>query len=374
MSPSDSGWHVTIVYPGQGGAIDGIRDHSSRLAEGLRCCGAEVSVHFRNEALRAVVRLVQQPRSRATRHALIVQYNPLSYGRSGFAPSWPIHLWRLRLSADPPLIAVVVHELETPLAPPNARRRVADPWRQIQAGSVHAAADVLLTPVERYAARLRQRNPRRRVAHLPVGSNLRYQATDRDRKRLRTKLSVNGLVLGTFALGHNHLRLQGAVARAANAAAREIDEPVTLLCVGAGAHVPSGLDPKIRVVAPGVLEEHELPSYLVATDIFLIALADGVSARRTSLMAALQQGLPIVGTRGAWTDSVLQSQADAMVLVPAGDDEGFAQAVVSLAHDPERRIAMGRAGRALYTSRFAWGKICTDLLTQLESARLSRDR
>ena len=52
---------------------------------------------------------------------------------------------------------------------------------------------------------------------------------------------------------------------------------------------------------------------------------------------------------------------DAATLVPPGDAGALAEAVVGLLGDEERRVAMGRAGRALAEERYAWPDIARRL-------------
>jgi glycosyltransferase involved in cell wall biosynthesis len=134
-----------------------------------------------------------------------------------------------------------------------------------------------------------------------------------------------------------------------------------------GADVPplAGLEGHVPVRAPGRLEPPELASWLAASDLFLIPLSDGVSTRRTTLMAALQHGLPVVGTRGPLTDTMLGQRPDALHLVPAHDQRRFVEEVSRLSADPEQRAALGRSGRELYERHFAWPQIAARTLLAL---------
>ncbi|HSX23155.1 MAG TPA: glycosyltransferase, partial [Gaiellaceae bacterium] len=105
---------------------------------------------------------------------------------------------------------------------------------------------------------------------------------------------------------------------------------------------------------PGFLEPAELVRWLSATDVFLAPFTDGVSTRRTTVMAALQQSLAVVGTDGFLTDDILRNATNAMRLVPAGDSDSFVNAVVELSKRPESRVALGGAGSALYRAEFDW--------------------
>ena len=52
---------------------------------------------------------------------------------------------------------------------------------------------------------------------------------------------------------------------------------------------------------------------------------------------------------------------DAAVLVPPGDERALSEAVVAILEDEPRRVAMGRAGRALAAERYAWGDVARRL-------------
>ncbi|MFN3432746.1 MAG: glycosyltransferase, partial [Candidatus Sericytochromatia bacterium] len=110
----------------------------------------------------------------------------------------------------------------------------------------------------------------------------------------------------------------------------------------------------------------EAEAALAAADLYLLPLADGASARRTSLMNALAAGLPVVSTVGVNTDPTLFPEA-ALTLVPAGDSRAFAEAAVALARDPAARERLGVMGRALHDERFSWDVLGPQWLALLES-------
>jgi phosphatidylinositol alpha-mannosyltransferase len=53
--------------------------------------------------------------------------------------------------------------------------------------------------------------------------------------------------------------------------------------------------------------------------------------------------------------------AEAALLVAPGDEAALADAVCALLEDEERRVAMGRAGRALAEERYAWSDVARRL-------------
>jgi hypothetical protein len=88
-----------------------------------------------------------------------------------------------------------------------------------------------------------------------------------------------------------------------------------------------------------------------------------VTTRRTSVMAALYNGVPVVTTRGALTEQIW-SQEQAVSLAPAGNHSKVAACVVSLALDVDARAALAIRGHRLYERRFAIERTLETLRTQ----------
>jgi glycosyltransferase involved in cell wall biosynthesis len=70
------------------------------------------------------------------------------------------------------------------------------------------------------------------------------------------------------------------------------------------------------------------------------------------LLEAAASGLPIVATRVGGTEEILRDGESAR-LIPAGDVEALAAAMVALHDDPQQRRGYSRAARAVTESRFA---------------------
>ena len=88
-----------------------------------------------------------------------------------------------------------------------------------------------------------------------------------------------------------------------------------------------------------------------ACDLMLQPYADGVSTRRTSLMAALAHRSAVVTTDGVLTEP-LWRQSGAVALVDSGDLAAMRATLTHLMDDPARRARMGAAAGALYAERF----------------------
>ena len=78
---------------------------------------------------------------------------------------------------------------------------------------------------------------------------------------------------------------------------------------------------------------------------------DGISTRRTSMMAGLANGKPIVSTMG-WLTEPVWKQSEAVVLAPVGDTEAFVEQIRRLSLDGAERWRLASASSQLYRERF----------------------
>jgi glycosyltransferase involved in cell wall biosynthesis len=108
---------------------------------------------------------------------------------------------------------------------------------------------------------------------------------------------------------------------------------------------------KDRVSGVGALEADALSAHLQACDLMVQPYVDGASTRRSTLMALLAHGVPVVTTVGRLSEPFWSSTA-AVSAVTAGDVEGMVQTVVALAADAGRRQRQSVAARELYAARF----------------------
>jgi hypothetical protein len=115
-----------------------------------------------------------------------------------------------------------------------------------------------------------------------------------------------------------------------------------------------------RVVATGALPEGAVAEYLCACDLALQPYPDGASSRRTSLMAALANGVPVVTTLGALSEPVWS--AGAVATASADQPEQLAQLALGLLDRPDERRELGEAGRRLYEEQFTIGRTVAALL------------
>jgi glycosyltransferase involved in cell wall biosynthesis len=351
--------NVLVLYRDRGVPVDGIRDYSHQLASSLSSCGVDVSLELMDGR--------ELPPETARADSVIVQYNPFSYGRRGFAPWLPAELRKLKRVRPRPVIAVMVHEAYFPLW--GWRGALMGGWQRFQLARVRRAADVTFVSIEKWLGSVSRWGPEGPIYHVPVGSNLPDMRSHRMAARAELGASEETIVLAAFGTNHPS-RLPGHV----GAAARALDKAghsVVLLNLGDDAPVPEDVPASVRVEAPGRLDLSEIARRLSAADVFVSALVDGVSARRGTFIAALQHALPVVGTDGPLTDEFLQDATGSCRLVPVEDPELFAAAVVELAGRPAERERLAQGARLLYDNRFAWPVIADRVLTHVREVFLA---
>ena len=361
---------IAIVTAASAKQADGIRDYSHGLLRQLRegdGLGVRLVELEPDDIGRGRVRLFASGASNGAlsdAEVCVIQYEPFSFGRWGFAPSLVADVVKARLSRRRPLIALFVHESYVS-GRRNWRWVVMSVWQRLQLLALRAASDVQLCSIEAWARRLGRMPPWTPVHHLPVASNLPDARSARSEQRAALGVGADTVVLACFGM-HHVGRLSGHVLAAAQAI-EATGRSVHLLDLGTGdpgREVRRGL----TIHRLGFLPDDEAARMLAAADIFLAPYADGVSTRRTTTMAALQHGLPVVATHGPLTDQVLLDAAGALELAPVEDAAAFAERARALADDKDRRDAVGGAGRALYESQFDWPVVSRRLLQVLQKA------
>lgn len=115
-----------------------------------------------------------------------------------------------------------------------------------------------------------------------------------------------------------------------------------------------------RVHAAGYVPAQQLSDHIAACDLFAQPYPDGITSRRTTAMACLSQGRPVVTTAGPSTEP-LWAESGAVALAGAADRVGFVTAVERLLEDPRQRASLGARGKELYLRSFDVGHIVESL-------------
>jgi glycosyltransferase involved in cell wall biosynthesis len=219
-----------------------------------------------------------------------------------------------------------------------------------------AASRVWMT-IPAWETRLRPYALRRQVQFgwLPVASNIPVvdDAPSVETIRCRYRDAEGSIVghFGTYDRHTTHLLLSSVPALLQNG------NEASVLLLGRGSElmrdelIRQHHEIADRVHATGELGAADLSLHLSACDVMLQPYIDGVSSRRTSVMAGLSHGLPIITTAGELTES-LWAEREAVALVPVRDVATLIEVTERLLSDAPARSRMSCVARALYDERF----------------------
>lgn len=338
-----------VVYQDTGGT-DAIDEYSRRLVSAL--CELGTRARYLPDGVRSWTRIGRRV------PWILLQYNPLSYGRWGFAPGLIRDVIGLRRRTGARFV-VSVHEPWVGVY--GWRSAVMSRYQRVQLRPLLGPADAIITMTESLASTLG-----RGAVPVPVGANVTPVTADaaaaRDRLGLRDRF-----VVALFGRAHPTRALDYAEQAISQLVGTSVGRRLTILNLGD--HAPDlVVAPDVDVRTPGCLGPVELSYALRASHMLLVPLTDGVSARRTTVMAGLAHGIPVVGLHGHDTDRVLLAP-DALVLTPIGDRTAFARAVVALATDDVKLREVGAAGRRLYLKAFDWPVLARTVLDIVTAPR-----
>lgn len=359
---------VTGEYPPQRG---GVSDYSRLVAEGLAAEDERVSVWTRSEwdscsmdarisahrlrhgfGVRSLPRLGREISGSGAPRLLLVQYVPQALGYRGM--NLPFCLWLAR-RGEP--VWTMFHEVIFPreLRQP-ARHRFLAAVTRIMAAVVARASERVFVSTPAWATILKTIAPGAPEPEwLPVPSTIPRVGDRDDVRHVVRRYGGDGrrLIghLGSYGPLIAH-RLEVAIPALLG---RAPDASMLLLGEGGAALRQRLVDawPALsrRIWATGPLAARDVSLHLLACDLMIQPFVEGVTTRRTSVMAALLHGVPTVTTSGQLTEP-LWRQTGAVALAPATDPAALAGAALALLADPKARERLGAAGEAAYDTHF----------------------
>jgi glycosyltransferase involved in cell wall biosynthesis len=334
---------VALYCPDLPPVPGGVADHTLAFARALAAGAVDVRVLGRRGDPAALAptpcRIGVAPRdlpdavAAAGAAAVIVQYVPFLYARFGLAPSLVGAARRLDRAGV--ALGVLVHE---PWVPFTRLPWLVTGWPmrwQLRALLAHAAA--VWSPVPDFLELVRPlARPGAALAVAPVGATVPVTAVPRDDARAALRLAPDDVAIGVFSPAAS-----GALVPWVRAAVAALADQARIVWVvfgqGSGGVAPGpGTGGAARLVDLGWLAPAELSRVFRALDLALAPFVDGLTLRRTSAMAALAHGVPLVSSRGPLFDATLAEAAAC-----ATDAAAFVAVVGELAADPARRAALG---------------------------------
>ena len=357
---ASSNWHIiSCEYPPQ---VGGVADFTRVIARGLAARGESVDVwapapaasegtfavhevgSYRATALPALDRAVDAcPGPRR----LFVQWVPHGYGYKSL--NVPFCAWIASRARRGDIVDLMVHE---PFLPFERRR-----LRQNAGAAVHRGMLLLLlraasrvwvsTPT--FIPMIRRFGPASRqpaYRWLPIPSPLPSSSN----RHLLAAVPA-GPVIGHFST-FNPLVLSTLEAVFVRIAEQRPGVRLVLLGRGGEAFV-EGLrsrrpDLTGAVLISGTRSAEEISAWMRRCDLFVQLYPDGVSARRTTLMALLEHGVPVVATRGP----AIEDFWGRALCLTSPDARSIATAAIGLLDSSAARADLALAGRHLYAERF----------------------
>jgi glycosyltransferase involved in cell wall biosynthesis len=382
---SQRSFHWFIITPEYPPDPGGVSDYTRIVAEELARRGHELEVWapapgvgaFRSTAAvrchalpdrfgLASMRALDAALQRApARTILLVQYVPSGFGARSM--NLPFALW---LGRRRERRWVMVHEAAFPYG------RSAPLRHQVLATVTRAMLRAALSGAERVFTSTPAWEPvirchgfaRGPVEWLPVPAAVPAVF---DTERVREIRREIGVELGQFVLGHfgSYGRLVADPLKAVIHCVAESHPEWAWLLLGRNADrfaselAQVGCPP--AVFARPDLSPEEVSNHIAALDMAVFPFPDGISARRTSAMAAFALGTPIVTTRGPSTET-FWARSDAVVLSD-NDPNEVARLTKELALDADRRALLSERSCALYQERFDVGRLADVLTRSLEA-------
>jgi glycosyltransferase involved in cell wall biosynthesis len=361
-------WHlVTAEYPPASG---GVGDYTAELARALTAAGDRVDVWVGGPGQATTsgswpIHVLPDCFGRDSQRALasawltdpgivLVQYVPAVFGRHG--TNVPFCRWLLEQRRAGYDVRVMFHE-------PYFYFSWQRPWRNVLAIVQRVMARIVLqasTHVyysssnwDRY---LRSYGAPVDARVLPIPATVPANPSWALVSEFRARFSAEGSpVVGHFGTFGDHVA--GVLTPMLERLLRE-EQHVNIALIGTSSDayrdafvrlVPAAAN---RIHATGRLNSDAVAAAVRACDVMVQPYPDGVTTRRTSVMASLANETATVTTDGPLTEPAWR-ESDGVKLVPVFDPASAVRATIELLRDPAARAALARRGGNLYRSEFA---------------------
>ena len=346
---------------------DGVRDYCSLLAEALRRRGVTLklaeSFWERDGWLRGLWNL--QKRSRGWRGEwVLLQYTALAWSRRGF-PFGVLAVLAL-LKARGVRTAVVFHDVRDDR--PHRlldRFRIAFQYAVMRTASRWADRSILTVPVEQVP----WLNPTQtKATFIPVGANISEAgfSTKSNGRMPGTPRTVTVFgVTGGVGIAPECADIGYAVKHVSNRVG-----PLRLVVLGRGSEQAEPMlrrefdGTRVEVSVLGLQPAKDIERTLSEADVLLFVRGH-ISTRRSSAIAAIPCGLPIVGYRGPETGGPITEAG--VELVVQGDREALAEALGRVLAEEDLWRELHQRNLRAYAEHFSWDAIAERYIQTMAS-------
>jgi glycosyltransferase involved in cell wall biosynthesis len=361
-------WHLlTGEYPPTCG---GVGDYTAALAGALAAAGDQVhvwapgaseparprvTVHALPDTFGKASRQRLERAFRETPGVILVQYVPAAMGLRG--ANLPFCAWFARVARRAADARVMFHEpyFYFTWSRPWARGNVLAMVQRVMARLVAGDAHRVYQSTETWRRFLPGAARFRSLQTLPIPANVPI-ARPADAARVRERAGGDGVPLaGHFGTYGAHVAEELRAILPA-LASRRPDARIALVGDGGPAFLAelerSAPEVARCAFATGRLDPDATAAALRACDVLLQPYPDGITTRRTSVMAGLANGVATVTSEGPLTEAVW-AETGAVRLVRVGNASAFAEAADVLLRDAAARAALGRRAADVYQTRFS---------------------
>ena len=360
-------WHVlTGEYPPSCG---GVGDYTAQLAHALSSAGDTVDVwvgapvsqapnerprvHALPDAFGTLSRAVLADAWAAAPGTVLLQYVPNALGSRGMNVGFC--RWLRSQGQAGRDVRVMFHE-------PYFYFTATRPWRNVAAVAQRGMAALLVRAASQlyYSSAnwheyLAGYGADDTAIVLPIPSTIPPAASAAAVDQFRRRFAPGARVVGHFGTFGEHV---AGELHAALPALFERDGNVRVILIGRGGErFARELADRVagsaeRVHATGAMSAADVATAIAACDVLFQPYPDGVTTRRTSVMAGLANGVATVSTDGPLTEPVWRTTG-AVALVPHGDVSAVVAQLRRLLDDRGVRASQGQRGLDVYRSEFA---------------------
>ncbi len=286
-----TGRQVHVWSPAPAGEIAGVRVHA---LEGGYAAGRLAAIGRRLDACEAPRRL-------------FIQWVPHGFGYKSLNLPFCVWVWRRARSGDS--VHLMVHEPYLPFESGRLRQNVGAIAHRMMLMVLLRAADRVWVSTPSFVPMVQRFGPRRPLHYswLPVPSPIARHDLPAEVQARRRAISatVTDPVIGYFGAA-NPLVANMLAEVIVGIAQRRPDARFVLLGRGTDSFADA-LESRVpalahAIVARGERSAEEISTLIQCCDVFVQPYPDGVSVRRTTLMALLEHGSAVVASSGVRTD------------------------------------------------------------------------
>jgi glycosyltransferase involved in cell wall biosynthesis len=349
---------------------DGVADHCAFLGRALARRGVDFTIvrvpAVEKNWIRALWQLWQMSAAWRGKWVLL-QYTALGWSRRGFPFAAVAAILLMR--ARGVLCGVVFHEPfrqggDRKLAWKDAIRGACQDWA-IRALHGFARISIFTLPLAKIPW-IAPEDPKAVV--IPISANIPEGPTRADSAPLAARKSaLKTVAVFCYTPGSNAVQEVADTVQAIRAA-RSQGIAVRLIAVGRGtaemrAEIERGLagsGAEINIL--GMIPAEEIAAHLSSADVQLFVCGP-VSQRRSTALAGISCGLPIVGYQGLAEGTPIAEAG--LVLVPYRDSTALSATLGQVLRDDELAAQLRRKSRAAHAKYFSWDAVAAHYLNAL---------